>query len=89
MGIDPELAAALERLSPRERSVAALRFGADLRTREIAEVLDLSVANVQQIIARALRAAHAARGRCCDEPGRGAIGTLATLASEGARAHES
>ena len=55
MGIDPELAAALERLSPRERSVVALRFGADLPTREVAEILDLGVANVQQIISRALR----------------------------------
>jgi RNA polymerase sigma factor (sigma-70 family) len=55
LGIDPDLAAALERLSPRERSVVALRFGADLPTREIAEMLDLSVANVQQILSRALR----------------------------------
>ena len=54
-GIDPALAAALERLSRRERSALALRFGADLTTREIAEVLDLSVANVQQILSRALR----------------------------------
>jgi RNA polymerase sigma-70 factor (ECF subfamily) len=55
LGIDPALAAALERLSRRERSVVALRFGADLPTREIAEVLDLSVAHVQQIMSRALR----------------------------------
>jgi RNA polymerase sigma-70 factor, ECF subfamily len=55
LGIEPELAAALERLSPRERSVVALRFGAELPTREIAEILDLSVANVQQILSRALR----------------------------------
>ena len=55
LGIDPELASALERLSRRERSVVALRFGAELSTREIAEILDLSVANVQQILSRALR----------------------------------
>ena len=55
IGIDPDLAAALERLSRRERSVVSLRFGAELATPQIAEMLDLSVANVQQILSRALR----------------------------------
>jgi RNA polymerase sigma-70 factor (ECF subfamily) len=55
LGLSPELARALETLRRRERSVLALRFGGDLRAAEIAEVLDLSVANVQQILSRALR----------------------------------
>jgi RNA polymerase sigma-70 factor (ECF subfamily) len=54
-GLSPELKAALDRLSQRERSVLALRFGADLQTADIAEMLDLSVANVQQILSRTLR----------------------------------
>jgi RNA polymerase sigma factor (sigma-70 family) len=55
LGLDPELAAALNRLSDRDRSVVALRFGGDLSTAEIAALLDLSVANVQQILSRTLR----------------------------------
>jgi len=55
LGLSPELAAALKRLGRRERSVLALRFGGDLKTAEIAEMLDLSVANVQQILSRTLR----------------------------------
>ena len=43
------------RLSRSERGVIALRFGADLRGPEIAELLDMSLANVQQIMSRALR----------------------------------
>ena len=55
LGLSPELASALEKLKARERSILALRFGGDLQTTEIAEMLDLSVANVQQILSRALR----------------------------------
>jgi RNA polymerase sigma factor (sigma-70 family) len=55
LGVSPELAAALDELRERERSVLALRFGADLPTPEIAEFLDLSTTNVQQILSRALR----------------------------------
>jgi RNA polymerase sigma-B factor len=55
LGLSPELAAALEGLRGRERSVLALRFGGDLRIAEIAEMLDLTVANVQQILSRTLR----------------------------------
>ena len=54
-GLSPELAAALGRLNDRERAVVALRFGGDLPTAEIAAMLDLSVANVQQILSRTLR----------------------------------
>jgi RNA polymerase sigma-70 factor (ECF subfamily) len=55
LGLSPRLAASLELLSPREHEVIALRFGGDLRGPEIAELLDLSLANVQQIASRALR----------------------------------
>jgi RNA polymerase sigma-70 factor (ECF subfamily) len=51
----PELAAALELLSLRDREVLALRFGGDLTGAEIAAMLDLSLANVQQILSRTLR----------------------------------
>ena len=54
-GISPELEAALATLSERDREVVALRFGGDLRGPEIAKVLDLTLANVQQILSRSLR----------------------------------
>jgi RNA polymerase sigma factor (sigma-70 family) len=53
-GVSAELAAALETLSERDREVVALRFGADLRGPEIAKLLDLRLANVQQILSRSL-----------------------------------
>jgi RNA polymerase sigma-70 factor (ECF subfamily) len=55
LGIDPALAEALSTLSPRDREIVALRFGADLSGPEIAAATDLSLANVQQILSRALR----------------------------------
>jgi RNA polymerase sigma-70 factor (ECF subfamily) len=55
IGIAPELAAALERLGDREREILALRYGADLPGPDIATLLDLSLANVQQILSRSLR----------------------------------
>ena len=45
----------LSGLQQREREVLALRFGADLRAAEIAGLLDLTEANVHQIVSRALR----------------------------------
>jgi RNA polymerase sigma factor (sigma-70 family) len=51
----PELTAALTKLSDRDREVLALRFGGDLTGPEIAALLDLSLANVQQILSRSLR----------------------------------
>ena len=39
----------------REREVLALRYGADLSANEVAELLELSPANVHQIASRALR----------------------------------
>lgn len=55
LGIDPALAEALATLSPRDREVVALRFGADLTGPEIATASGLSLANVQQILSRSLR----------------------------------
>ena len=55
LGIDPALAAALAGLSARDREVVALRFGGDLTGPEIAELVGLSLANVQQVLSRSLR----------------------------------
>ena len=55
LGIDPALGEALGTLSPRDREVVALRFGADLTGPEIAALSGLSLANVQQILSRSLR----------------------------------
>lgn len=54
-GLSPALAGALDELGDREREILALRFGADLRGPEIAEITGLSLANVQQILSRSLR----------------------------------
>jgi RNA polymerase sigma factor (sigma-70 family) len=54
-GVSPELERALDSLGQRERELVALRFGAELRGPEIAELVGLSLANVQQILSRALR----------------------------------
>jgi len=51
----PELIEALAELSDRDREVVALRFGGDLTGPEIAAVLNLTLANVQQILSRSLR----------------------------------
>lgn len=58
VGPDPQITAALRRLELRERETIALRFGADLRVAEIAEVLGVSISNAQQILSRALRRLH-------------------------------
>jgi RNA polymerase sigma-70 factor (ECF subfamily) len=62
LGLDPELAQCLGELSQRDREVVALRFGGDLSGPEIAEMLDLSLANVQQILSRSLRRLREALG---------------------------
>lgn len=56
LGLSPELDGALMSLGTRDREILALRFGADLNGPEIAELTGLSVANVQQILSRSLRA---------------------------------
>lgn len=55
LGIAPDLAAALARLGDREREVLALRFGADLTGRQIADVTGMTLANAQQVLSRTLR----------------------------------
>jgi RNA polymerase sigma factor (sigma-70 family) len=55
LGLDPDLAAALAALTPRDREVVALRYGGDLSGPEIAELTGLSLANVQQVLSRSLR----------------------------------
>ena len=55
VGLSPDLSAALEELGERERELIALRFGGELTGPEIAEFTGLSLANVQQILSRALR----------------------------------
>ena len=45
----------LDELSPRERDVLAMRYGADMTAAEIGRALDLTEANVHQINSRALR----------------------------------
>lgn len=51
----PELVSALTSLGDRDREVVALRFGGDLTGPQIASLLGLSLANVQQILSRSLR----------------------------------
>ena len=55
LGLEPALAQALAQLAERERELIALRFGGDLTGPEIAELTDLTLANVQQILSRSLR----------------------------------
>ena len=50
-----ELSRLLAPLGEREREILALRYAADLTTAEIARMLGLTAANVQQINSRALR----------------------------------
>jgi RNA polymerase sigma-70 factor (ECF subfamily) len=60
LGVEPDLAKALDGLQPREREIIALRYGGDLNGPAIAEVTGLSLANVQQILSRSLRKLRAA-----------------------------
>ncbi len=55
LGLDPALERALTALGEREREIIALRFGGDLSGPEIAQLTDLTLANVQQILSRSLR----------------------------------
>ena len=55
LGLAPDLERALESLGAREREIIALRFGGELSGPEIAEAMDLTLANVQQILSRSLR----------------------------------
>jgi RNA polymerase sigma-70 factor, ECF subfamily len=55
LGLEPELESALAALGERERELIALRYGANLNAAEIAELVGLSVSNVQQILSRSIR----------------------------------
>jgi RNA polymerase sigma-70 factor (ECF subfamily) len=55
LGLDPAIEVALHGLGDREREVIALRFGGDMTGAEIADAMQLSLANVQQILSRSLR----------------------------------
>jgi len=55
LGMDPDLSAALATLTPRDREIVGLSYGADLSGPEIAELTGLSLANVQQVLSRSLR----------------------------------
>src|SRR5437764_11465218 len=50
-----EIISALATLGDREQEAIALRFGGDLTGPEIASLMDLQLANVQQILSRSLR----------------------------------
>jgi RNA polymerase sigma factor (sigma-70 family) len=50
-----DLQAALSRLSPRDRELLALRYGADLKASQIADHLDMEVNAVEVALHRALR----------------------------------
>ena len=60
-----ELSGAVARLEPRDRDLIALRYGADLTARQIAETLDLRTNAVEVALHRALGRLRAA----IDEPG--------------------
>jgi RNA polymerase sigma factor (sigma-70 family) len=84
LGLSPELARALGRLGDRERELLALRFGGDLTGPEIAATLGLTLANVQQILSRALRRLRAE----LDEPLAVASGAERADAGQADRGHE-
>lgn len=58
---------ALAGLAERDREVLALRYGGDLTGAEVAQVLGLSLANVQQICSRALRRLRETLAPACDD----------------------
>lgn len=81
LGLDPTLARALSGLSPRDREILALRFGADLSGPEIAELTGLTVGNVQQVISRSLRKLRAALGEDASPARRSTSGADSSSAS--------
>jgi RNA polymerase sigma-70 factor, ECF subfamily len=59
-GRDPELASALQALSPRRRAVVFLRYFADLPLGEIAEILGIAEGTVSATLAQARDELHSA-----------------------------
>lgn len=70
LGLSPEVERALGELTARDREILALRFGGDLTGPEIAELLGLTLANVQQILSRSLRRMRALLEDAADLPER-------------------
>ena len=62
------LSAALDKLEPRDRELIALRYGADMTARQIAQVLELSTNAVEVALHRALTRLRAVIERD-DDPG--------------------
>lgn len=85
LAAEPELVEALAKLGDREREILALRFGGDLSGPEIAAMMELSLANVQQIISRSLRRL---RGLLEDSENALAPGSDASAPGASARIHE-
>jgi RNA polymerase sigma factor (sigma-70 family) len=76
LGLEPELERALASLGTREREIIALRFGGELTGPEIAATMNLSLANVQQILSRSLRRMRAVLEEAAESaPARRASGT--------------
>jgi RNA polymerase sigma-70 factor (ECF subfamily) len=73
-----DLSEALGQLAERDREVLALRFGGDMTGPEIAGLMDLSLANVQQIISRSLRRMRATLENDRETEGASACGPSAS-----------
>ncbi len=58
------LLSCIERLSPRDRQIVALRFGSDMRNKDIAELLGMKEHSVSVILLRILQRLRA----CQEEP---------------------
>jgi RNA polymerase sigma-70 factor (ECF subfamily) len=71
LGVAPDLERALGALSDREREILALRFGGDLTGADVAALTGLTLANVQQILSRALRRLRVALDESSAAEGRG------------------
>jgi RNA polymerase sigma-70 factor (ECF subfamily) len=63
-----ELRAAVEQLDPRSRELVALRFGADLTARQIAELLDERTITIEVALHRALRRLEEVLGESDPDP---------------------
>lgn len=57
----------LRELGPREREVLALRYGADMTAQEVADAMELSEANVHQIVSRSLRKLRAGAAAAAED----------------------
>lgn len=71
-----ELRAAVERLDTRSRELVALRYGADLTARQIAELLDERTNTVEVALHRALRRLEEVLGEAEPEPPRPVTGRV-------------